>query len=189
MSEKEQLIEGGELWNFIHSSRNTFWTDGHLGMARRAQEILDKFTIQQSANPVFCEHANEVPARCPCEQGCYCKTHTCRAAPPRSDRPNPAETPKVLDCTREYGHSGPCNGWPCSYVRKKLDFGQKYGVSNAKVSELREITDKEAAEKLKAMFEGKAPRKNLKYTLIQKFLLWPVWDRLFEGKTTDTHER
>jgi hypothetical protein len=80
MPEKEQLTEGGELWNFIHSSRNTFSTDGHLGMARRAQEILDKFTIQSNVS---------------------------------------SETPReVLDCTREYGHSGPCNGWPCAYVRK-----------------------------------------------------------------------
>lgn len=39
--------------------------------AHRAEEN------KTSPNPIFCEHANEVPARCPCEEGCYCKTHTC----------------------------------------------------------------------------------------------------------------
>lgn len=29
--------------------------------------------------PAFmCEHANEVPQRCPCETGCYCRSNTCR---------------------------------------------------------------------------------------------------------------
>lgn len=26
---------------------------------------------------MMCAHANEVPARCPCDADCYCKTHTC----------------------------------------------------------------------------------------------------------------
>lgn len=26
---------------------------------------------------VFCEHANEVPHYCPCDEGCYCKQRTC----------------------------------------------------------------------------------------------------------------
>lgn len=29
-------------------------------------------------NPLFCEHANEVPQACPCEPDCYCRNHTCR---------------------------------------------------------------------------------------------------------------
>jgi len=29
-------------------------------------------------NPIFCEHANEVPQACPCAPDCYCKDHTCR---------------------------------------------------------------------------------------------------------------
>lgn len=40
-------------------------------------------TVKPSTKPratvqaLFCEHANEVPARCPCAPDCYCKTHTC----------------------------------------------------------------------------------------------------------------
>jgi len=33
-----------------------------------------------SSDPTFCEHANEVPAVCPCEPDCYCKSHTCKSA-------------------------------------------------------------------------------------------------------------
>lgn len=32
-------------------------------------------------SPVFCEHANEVPGRCPCEPLCYCKANTCKETP------------------------------------------------------------------------------------------------------------
>lgn len=36
-----------------------------------------------SASPanvaVMCAHANEVPSRCRCAPGCYCKSHTCRS--------------------------------------------------------------------------------------------------------------
>lgn len=32
-------------------------------------------------SPVFCEHANEVPHRCPCDGDCYCKAHTCKHIP------------------------------------------------------------------------------------------------------------
>lgn len=27
---------------------------------------------------VFCNHANEVPMSCPCDEACYCKLHACR---------------------------------------------------------------------------------------------------------------
>lgn len=27
---------------------------------------------------MFCDHANEVPSKCKCEEGCYCKSHTCK---------------------------------------------------------------------------------------------------------------
>lgn len=32
----------------------------------------------RSESPVFCEHANEMPSRCPCDPDCYCKSHSCR---------------------------------------------------------------------------------------------------------------
>lgn len=33
-------------------------------------------TMNKSA--IFCEHANEVPVSCPCDDDCYCKEHTCK---------------------------------------------------------------------------------------------------------------
>ena len=29
----------------------------------------------------FCDHANEVPVSCPCDDDCYCKQHTCKPQP------------------------------------------------------------------------------------------------------------
>ncbi len=38
-------------------------------------------------NPVFCEHANESPRKCPCPDTCYCKYNTCSARyPPTAER-------------------------------------------------------------------------------------------------------
>lgn len=36
-------------------------------------------------NPLSCEHANEVPASCPCQHDCYCYDNTCVA---RESNPN-----------------------------------------------------------------------------------------------------
>jgi hypothetical protein len=44
--------------------------------------------IIPEGSPVLCEHANECPQTCPCEPGCYCKTHTCK---PQIDAAPPAE--------------------------------------------------------------------------------------------------
>lgn len=30
-------------------------------------------------SPIFCNHANEVPYECTCQEGCYCKSNTCVA--------------------------------------------------------------------------------------------------------------
>lgn len=32
--------------------------------------------VEHSA--MFCDHANEVPAKCPCDSDCFCKTRTCK---------------------------------------------------------------------------------------------------------------
>ena len=31
-----------------------------------------------SKSPIFCEHANEMPAICTCDDDCYCKEHSCK---------------------------------------------------------------------------------------------------------------
>lgn len=35
-------------------------------------------TCDLESQSVFCEHSNEVPARCPCIPECYCKVNTCK---------------------------------------------------------------------------------------------------------------
>lgn len=35
--------------------------------------------IHGSIDPTLCEHANECPAQCPCDEWCYCKSHTCKS--------------------------------------------------------------------------------------------------------------
>lgn len=37
---------------------------------------------------VYCEHANEVPGMCPCDDECYCKTHTCAVRSVIEERPS-----------------------------------------------------------------------------------------------------
>lgn len=44
-------------------------------MARRR---MAEETSRQRRSAVFCEHANEMPHRCPCPPDCYCKEHSCR---------------------------------------------------------------------------------------------------------------
>lgn len=136
-------------------------------------QCLDCQKVEDLASPVFCEHANEVPAQCPCELGCYCKTHTYSLVP--------------QDCSQEYGHSGPCNGWPCAYVRKKLDFARHYGMSGVKATQLTQITDQEALEKLERMFgQDKTPRQKSKYYSLGETLKFkPLRDALRRFFDTD----
>lgn len=39
---------------------------------------LDGRRRPKEASAVFCEHANEMPAHCPCPDDCYCKSHACK---------------------------------------------------------------------------------------------------------------
>jgi hypothetical protein len=34
---------------------------------------------------MFCNHANERPQSCPCDEDCYCRLHTCRRVPRIAD--------------------------------------------------------------------------------------------------------
>ena len=58
--------------------------NGALGGAARIEAVLRspktivQLDVRVSDNLVLCEHANEVPAQCPCPSECYCKSHTCR---------------------------------------------------------------------------------------------------------------
>lgn len=93
-----------------------------------------------SQNPVFCEHANEVPAQCPCRVSCYCKRHTC--APNIGNhrhRDNQDGTGYCLDCGKDHvGAMAPNVGksWYYRQTREALAFGQRYGVSAEKFAEL-----------------------------------------------------
>jgi len=96
-------------------------------------------------------------------------------------------TPEVQDCSREYGHSGPCNGWPCAYVRKKLDFGRNYGMSGVRAAKLMPITDQEALEKLERMFgRDKTPRRKSKHYSKKEVLTFkPLRDAIRRFFDTD----
>jgi hypothetical protein len=41
-------------------------------------ELLQTEVLRAEKSPIFCEHANECPAQCPCGSDCYCKEHTCK---------------------------------------------------------------------------------------------------------------
>ncbi len=45
----------------------------------KADDADDWFLLSHNASPLTCEHANECPVSCPCEDGCYCKTRTCKS--------------------------------------------------------------------------------------------------------------
>lgn len=34
--------------------------------------------LEEGHSAMMCTHANEVPMNCPCDDDCYCKTHTCK---------------------------------------------------------------------------------------------------------------
>jgi hypothetical protein len=42
------------------------------------EEVENYNKKSQSGNSMFCEHANEVPGKCKCDNDCYCKDHTCK---------------------------------------------------------------------------------------------------------------
>ena len=59
-----------------------------------------------AASSIFCEHANEVPAVCPCEQRCYCKANTCakrdNVEKSSCEELDPRERDIGLDLSAEY---------------------------------------------------------------------------------------
>jgi len=39
-------------------------------------EVRQDHISKKSA--IYCEHANEMPVKCPCDDDCYCKEHSCK---------------------------------------------------------------------------------------------------------------
>jgi hypothetical protein len=39
---------------------------------------FEDFDKPECSSSIFCEHANEVPVVCPCDDDCYCKEHSCK---------------------------------------------------------------------------------------------------------------
>lgn len=57
---------------------------GHGGMTKvvwiddeSSNVVVKKDDSRPKLSAVYCEHANENPSRCLCDQGCYCKGRTC----------------------------------------------------------------------------------------------------------------
>lgn len=65
-----------EVWMLSEGITNAHWV-----MRRR----------QTSA--MYCEHANEMPACCPCTLDCYCKAHSCRSPERWAMYPIPSVNP------------------------------------------------------------------------------------------------
>lgn len=40
------------------------------------------YDSRMSESPVYCDHANEFPAICPCSPACYCQYNSCRGRAP-----------------------------------------------------------------------------------------------------------
>lgn len=64
--------EGTRLVTRIASTAEPDAARAMLQMVAKRQDMQ----VEQSA--MTCEHANEVPAVCPCSEGCYCKANTCK---------------------------------------------------------------------------------------------------------------
>ena len=48
------------------------------GVSINENDVIDINDIDVSSSPIFCEHANEMPAECPCGPNCYCKRNSCK---------------------------------------------------------------------------------------------------------------
>ena len=63
--------------------------DGFESFVRGCREYQKKLfngRCDGTGEAMFCDHANEVPARCSCDANCYCKTHTCKARNENKER-------------------------------------------------------------------------------------------------------
>ena len=56
-------------------------------------------------SPIYCEHANEMPNICPCDDLCYCKDHSCK----KPFCSHMTRSPSVCSC----GGSCPCRDTSC----------------------------------------------------------------------------
>lgn len=70
---------------------------------------------------IYCDHANEMPAKCPCDSDCYCKKHSC-ASPERFA----AHPPKWIDAVKL--HRGPFKPDP-ELVRRLAEQTKRYLMS------------------------------------------------------------
>lgn len=53
------------------------FSDELVGLAVN-EALKRKIEQEDGKDSMLCDHANEVPAKCKCDEGCYCKTHTCK---------------------------------------------------------------------------------------------------------------
>jgi len=91
---KDEMIEF--LWQIIDDiDTASDWAKSNDVAYRKAVEKIQKrrwetgittdgytLTIPEetktSTSAIYCEHANEMPAQCPCPDDCYCKAHSCK---------------------------------------------------------------------------------------------------------------
>lgn len=56
-----------------------------------------------SKSAIYCNHANEMPATCPCDDDCYCKEHSCK-----SRKREMHALFKIFTVRRGKGHASVC---------------------------------------------------------------------------------
>lgn len=94
MNISEAIEELKETWSFTTEEINHIRDLMHKVEKTCIKEIVQDFIkaapddvkkkVENSA--IFCEHANEMPAACPCDDDCYCKSHSCKPQPKKEYR-------------------------------------------------------------------------------------------------------
>lgn len=90
-----------DLSKIVYNSNNVLRDMYEYVMADRKRMIDEYKTVyfcdcdnlSDKSSAIDCQHANEVPAICPCPEECYCKAHTCKQMEGREE----------LACKEEFG--------------------------------------------------------------------------------------
>ena len=71
----DKMIRRREEWFGRVNSKGTSWHTKDPVTNLHAKSLPIDRSITSA---IYCEHANEMPAKCPCDDDCYCKQHSCK---------------------------------------------------------------------------------------------------------------
>ena len=72
----------------------------HTTPHRWSPQLEATWTPADESSSVFCAHANENPPTCPCSEGCYCSTRTCKGKPRAAIRTFDTGATRNVDSSR-----------------------------------------------------------------------------------------